>query len=242
MKAKKNKKLSIIIPVFNEEKTVAEILSRVNALKIRWKKEIIVVNDASTDRTNSIIEKSKSKYPEIIFLKHEINKGKGAAVRTGIEKASGDHIIIQDADLEYDPREIPKLLSEADRNGDQVVYGSRLMHPPILFGPNKTPLLHHYFGNKFLSLITTILYGVWITDMETCYKLFPRRVMKNIRLNARGFELEPELTAKLLKNGHKIYEVPISAKPRGYEEGKKLDTWKDGRKAIWTLIKYRFTN
>jgi dolichol-phosphate mannosyltransferase len=234
-------KLSIVIPVFNEKKTISEILKRVTEIKIPGvEKQIIVVDDGSTDGTIDELKKAKG---DIKIIYHEKNQGKGAAVKTGIENAKGDYVIIQDADLEYNPEQI-KLLTEKIIKGDaKVVYGTRLDRMPHL---NKEESEHlfiiHYLGNRFLSLITSLLYGQWLTDMETCYKLFPRSAVKDMKLDARGFEFEPEITAKLLKNGYKILEVPIFANPRGYDQGKKLNTIRDGTIALWTLIKYRFIN
>ena len=169
--------------------------------------------------------------------------GKGAAVRNGIKSATGDYIIIQDADLEYNPKDIEKLVRPVQDGIAQVVYGTRLKRMPNFSKDERTPhFLLHYMGNKFLSLLTSMLYGQWITDMETCYKLFAMTAVKEMKLNARGFEFEPENTAKLLKKGYKIYEIPISTSPRGYDEGKKLSTFKDGFIALWSLLKYRFIN
>jgi glycosyltransferase involved in cell wall biosynthesis len=232
-------KLSIIVPVYNEEKTILEILDRVIALQIpNVQKEIIVVDDGSTDLTREKLKKIKN----VKIILHDKNKGKGAAVKTGIKEASGDYIIIQDADLEYHPRQIINLVSEID--GDNtVIYGTRLNRLPHLDREEKKHLfIWHYVGNRFLSLVTSVLYGQWITDMETCYKLFPKKAVNGMRINARGFEFEPEITAKLLKNGYKIKEVSITATPRGYDEGKKLNTVRDGLKALWSLFKYRFTD
>jgi len=233
-------KLSIIVPVYNEEKTILQILKKLEKLIIpSVSKEVIVVDDGSTDYTR---EKLKNvKLAKIIY--HPKNKGKGAAVKTGIENATGDYIIIQDADLEYDPQYIKLLMKPILSGVAKVVYGTRLRRMPHLEGEEKTTrFLLHYFGNRFLSLVATVLYGQWLTDMETCYKLFPRNALKGIKINARGFEFEPEITAKLLKKGYKILEIPISAKPRGYDEGKKLNTIRDGSKALWNLLKYRFTD
>lgn len=234
------RKLSIIIPVFNEEKTISEILRKASYVKIpNVSIEIIVVDDGSTD--SSKLKVQNSKLQRIKFFSHKKNLGKGAAVKTGIKNATGDYIIIQDADLEYNPQDIPKLIAPIVNDKAKVVYGTRLRRMPNFSKDERTPrFLLHYFGNKFLSLITSILYGQWITDMETCYKLFPAKAVKDIRLNAKGFEFEPEITAKLLKKGYKIFEAPISTNPRGYKEGKKLNTFKDGTFAFFTLLKFRF--
>lgn len=241
-------KLSIIIPVYNEEKTIAEIIKKVASVKVQnVDKEIIVVDDGSSDATASQVQSSKfpaspagGKVQSFKYIRHKANQGKGAAVRTGIKNAAGDYILIQDADLEYDPKYIPMLVGSI-KNGVTVVYGTRIKRAPHLSKEEKrVRFLLHYFGNRFLSFLTSILYGQWITDMETGYKLFPRKFVKNLKLNSRSFDFEPEITAKLLKSGNKILEIPITANPRGYEEGKKLDTFRDGFIALWTLIKYRF--
>lgn len=235
-------KLSIIIPVFNEEKTIGEIIKRVSRIDIvSVTKEIIVVDDGSIDATASIISNLKSQISNLKCLYHKKNLGKGAAVRTGISHASGDYVIIQDADLEYNPSDIPRLIDLVRNRKAQVVYGTRLNRLPNLKRDERTfQFLLHYFGNRLLSLLTSILYGQWITDMETGRKLFPKKALDNIKLNARSFDFEPEITAKLLKRGYKILELPISTKPRGYAEGKKLHTLRDGSIALWTLLKYRF--
>lgn len=232
-------KLSIIIPAFNEERTISKIFDKVAVLKIPdVEKEIIVVDDGSTDATASIISKSA---PNLKLIRHERNLGKGAAVRTGIKNATGEYIVIQDADLEYNPHDILKLINPIQKHEAEVVYGTRLKRLPHLFKEEKDILfLIHYFGNRFLSLITSILYGQWITDMETGYKLFPKKAVKTMFLKARSFDFEPEITVKLLKRGYKILEIPITTKPRGYNEGKKLNTVRDGIIAFWTLLKYRF--
>lgn len=234
-------KLSIIIPVFNEEKTIGELLKRVNEVEIPdIEKEIIIVNDKSTDISHDIIKKEIKKIKNAVYITHEKNQGKGAAVRTAIKASTGDYIIIQDADLEYDPRDYIKLLSPVIKKKALVVYGTRLNRLPNFSKDERTlRFFFHYLGNKALSLLTSVLYGQWITDMETCYKIFPKKAVEEMRLNAKGFEFEPEITAKLLKKGFFIYEVPISTIPRGYDEGKKLNTVKDGIKAVSALIKYR---
>lgn len=235
-------KLSIIIPVFNEQKTIEEVLKRVQEEIIPLiDKEIIVVDDGSTDSTREKLKKFKSSGIEIIL--HEKNQGKGAAVKTGIKKATGDYIIIQDADLEYDPKFIKDLIKPILNNKAKVVYGTRLKRMPNLKHEERTlQFLIHYLGNRLLSLFTSILYGQWITDMETGYKLFPKAALKNVKLNAKGFEFEPEITAKLMKKGYKIKELAIQVNPRGYDEGKKINTVKDGSRALWYLFKYRFVD
>jgi dolichol-phosphate mannosyltransferase len=251
-------KLSILIPAFNEEKTIREILSRVSSVDLGdIKTEILVIDDGSTDGTSSVLSNisrsnrdpewklpsGKSQMPNVKYIKHKKNMGKGAAVVTGIKNATGDYIIIQDADLEYNPKYIVKLVQPIISGKANVVYGTRLKQLPSFTGHLSAPLfVVHYFGNRFLSLVTSALYGQWLTDMETCYKLFPKKAMKNIRIRSRGFDFEPEITAKLLKRHYKILELPISTIPRGYGEGKKLHTVRDGIKALWTLVKYRFAN
>lgn len=229
-------KLSIIIPVYNEEKTIAEVIKRVNAVKIPGViKEVIVVDDGSTDKTVSKIDKKKVK-----FYENATNMGKGAAVKNGIDHATGDYVIIQDADLEYNPEFIAVLIKPILEKKAKVVYGTRLKRMPHLRGEEKNfRFMLHYFGNRTLSLITSLLYGSWITDMETCYKLFPTKAGKSFKLRARRFDFEPEITAKLLKKGYKILEVPITTVPRGFDEGKKLRTVHDGSIALYTLVKYR---
>jgi len=230
--------LSIIIPVYNEGKTVREIISKVKKVKLPsdLAEEIIVVDDCSKDGGLKLLKKIKN----IRLICHNKNMGKGAAVRSGIEKSNGDIILIQDADLEYDPSDYSDLVKPILSGGAKVVYGTRLKNYPLrFFGKRHTPFLTHYLGNKFLSFVTRMLYGGKITDMETCYKVFAREAIKNIKIKSNRFEFEPEITAKMLKAGHKIYEVPIKVNPRGYDEGKKI-TWRDGFSAIWTLAKYRF--
>ncbi len=237
-------KLSIIIPVYNERNTIAEIIARLLDVKIpNIEKEIIVIDDGSSDDTAYIIKEKIKKIKNIKFIQHNKNQGKGAAVRTGIEHASGNYIIIQDADLEYNPQDIVRLIKPIQEGRAKVVYGTRLNRLPNLSRDEKNPLfLLHYFGNRFLSLMTSILYNQWITDMETCYKLFPKEAVSHMSLVSRGFEFEPEITSKLLKAGYKIYEIPISTKPRGYDEGKKLNTLKDGISALIVLLINRFHN
>lgn len=239
-------KLSIIIPVFNEEKTILQVLDKVRLLKIPGViLEIIIVDDGSSDKSRKLVEKyvKVAKNKNIIFIEQESNKGKGSAVISGIRKASGDFVTIQDADLEYDPSYFVSLMVPIKKGQATVVYGTRLKRFPHFFNEEKKSLfLLHYLGNRSLSLITSVLYGQWITDMETCYKIFPRKAIKGMKLNSRGFEFEPEITAKLLKKGFKVIELPITTVPRGYDEGKKLHTVRDGIKALWALSKYRFSD
>lgn len=237
-------KLSIIIPVYNEQKTIAEILNRVNKVELPGiTKEIIIINDGSTDESNNIIKKEIARIKNIKYYSQKENLGKGAGIKKGISLAEGKYIIIQDADLEYDPQNYINLLKPVIEKKSVVVYGSRLRRLPDFSKDERTiRFFLHYIGNKFLSLITSALYGQWITDMETCYKLFPKQAVDGINLKSKGFDFEPEITAKLLKRGYKIYEIPISTNPRGYDEGKKLNTFKDGIRALGALIKYRFSD
>ncbi len=230
-------KLTIIIPVYNEDKSVKEVIKKVRKQKLTdFEKEIIVVNDCSTDDTKKILDNLSDK--SIIVINHKRNLGKGAALRTGFRKATGDIILIQDADMEYDPKEYPKLLKPILNGETKVVYGSRIK--AIRKNFDKMIKLH-YFGNVFLTLTTNVLYGTKITDMETGYKVFRREVIENIKLRSQRFDFEPEITAKILKKGYKIYEVPIDFFGRKFEEGKKI-TWRDGIKAAYCLFKYRLVD
>ena len=234
-------KLSVIIPVYNEEKTIEELLRKVDAVKIPGvEKEVILVDDCSKDGTQGVLKKLESRY-KIIY--HEANKGKGSAVRSGLAASTGDVIIIQDADLEYDPNDYGKLLKPIIDGETEVVYGSRFMSPKGKLKENDhfTYILHSV-GNNILTALTNVLYGASLTDMETCYKVFTRKVLEDIQpLKAKRFDLEPELTGKILKKKHKIKEVPVNYYSRDYHEGKKI-TWKDGIKASYYIIKYRITN
>ena len=240
-------KLSIIIPVYNEEATIGELLRRVYKARLPKKieKEIVIVDDASKDNSYKICLNFKQKFSgkiKIKLIKHNTNRGKGSAVVDGINLASGDVVVIQDADLEYDPNDYIKLIDPILAGKADVVFGSRLKNYPLrLFGKKKTPLITHYLGNKFLTLVTEVLYQRKVSDMETCYKMFKKDVLKGINIKAKKFDFEPEFTAKILKKGYRICEVPIKVKPRGYEEGKKI-SWRDGFTAIWTLVKYRITD
>lgn len=237
-------KLTIIIPVFNEEKTINEILNRVVKAKLLSgiKKEVIVIDDGSTDKTLRVLSEFKIINYKIKILRHNKNQGKGAAIRTGLKYATGNYVIIQDADLEYDPKDYLKLLQPILDGKTDVVYGNRFEnYPLIIWGKNKTALPIHWISNFVLATITNTIYGSNLRDMETCYKLFTKGVLDSLDLNANGFEFEPEITAKILKKGYKIFDVPISISPRTYKEGKKI-TWKDGIIAVCTLIKYRFVD
>jgi len=230
-------KLTVIIPVYNEEKSIIQVIDKVKNVKLnKIEKEIVVVDDFSTDATKELLEKLKDSSIKIFF--HQKNQGKGAAIRTALKHATGDVILIQDADLEYDPIEYEKLLKPIIENKTKVVYGSRLN--AIKKNLKKMYKLH-YFGNFFLTLMTNILYGAKITDMETGYKVFRKEVVNDMKLKAKRFDFEPEITAKILKKGYKIIEVPINFMGRKFDEGKKI-TWKDGVKAMYYLIKYRFTD
>ena len=231
------KKISIIIPAYNEENTILEVLERVSEVNLGLIKEIVIVDDGSIDNsvkvTRKFIRQKRRNNKSIFKLITKKNGGKGSAIKKGLEVATGEIITIQDADLEYDPHDYTSLIKPILNNQAKVVFGSRFLikHKP------KYKL--YFFGNKFLSFLTKMLYGSIITDMETCYKVFSRRLISSLRLNANGFDIEPEITAKLLKKGIKIKEVPISYYPRSKLAGKKIN-WKDGIKAIWTLFYWRF--
>lgn len=232
------KKLSILIPVYNEAKTIVALLNLVaQAPSGGLEKELIVVDDGSTDGTTDILRNLNPEPLKAHIHFHEYNQGKGAALRTAQKHATGDIILIQDADLEYSPSEYPELLRPIVDGKADVVYGSRLS------GGKVTRAFHfwHYLGNKFLSFLTNILYNSTITDMETCYKVFKAEVFKKVEIKSNRFEFEPEITAKVLKQKARLYELPISYFGRDYSEGKKI-TWRDGFGAIWALVKYRFVD
>ncbi len=243
--------LSVIMPVYNEIHTLEEIVARVRAVElvlpadmrvgranpVRLAREIVIVDDGSTDGTREILDRWRDEAPadmQIIF--HAQNGGKGAALRTAFQHATGDLLIIQDADLEYDPRDYVKLLEPLLEGRAPVVYGSRFAG-----GPRAAMGLSHTFGNQLLTLVTNLLFGTSLTDMETCYKCFRREVIANMTLHSRGFEIEPELTAKIVKRGHRIFEVPITYNGRAFHEGKKI-SWRDGLPALRALLKYRFVD
>lgn len=228
------KTLSVIIPVYNEAKTILAVLEAVRQVDISFlQKEIVVVDDGSTDGTRERLKEYRSAHPEVTVIFHERNQGKGAALRTGFAAARGEVVIIQDADLEYDPQDWRKMLPLVLSGEADVVYGSRFR------GQSTNWIWSHWFGNRLLSLLTSILYGKWVTDMETCYKLIRKEVLDRVELRANRFDFEPEITAKILKQRVKFKEVPISYRGRSFREGKKI-SWRDAFTACWTLIKYRF--
>lgn len=241
-------KLSVIMPVYNESKTIAEIVRRVRAVRlavlvgygpnngtiVEFEREIVIVDDGSTDGTREVL-RTLGSVPGVVIVLHEHNQGKGAAVRSGLQRASGDIVVIQDADLEYDPRDYPALLKPIAEGRAQVVYGSRFRG-----GPTKAMFFWHMIGNNFLTLVTNILYNTILSDMETGYKAFTREVATQLDLRAPGWGFDPEITAQILKRGHRIYEVPISYTGREFEEGKKI-SWRDGLTVLWTLLKCRLT-
>jgi glycosyltransferase involved in cell wall biosynthesis len=229
----KLRKLSVVVPVFNERNTLVEILRRMRAVELPdgIEREIIVVDDGSNDGTRDVLNQVGDSTVRVVM--HEANRGKGAALRTGFAHATGDYVLVQDADLEYDPEDWPKLLNPVLRGRARVVYGSRFT------GERRNMLLLHWMGNRFLSMTTNVLYNTTLSDMETCYKLFDRDLVDDMKLQSNRFDIEAEITAKVLKRGIRIYEVPISYSGREFDEGKKI-TWRDGFAALWTLVKYRF--
>lgn len=224
-------KISVIIPVYNESKTILEILRRVEAQGLA--SEILVVDDGSTDGTRQILDSLPDN--EVIRSIYQVrNQGKGAAIRTGIHESKGDILLIQDADLEYNPADYPALIKPFVDNVADVVYGSR-----FLGAPRRTTMFWHMVANRWLTLLTNILYNTILTDMETGYKVFKREVVQDIRLRANRFDFEPEFTAKVLKKKVRVFEVPITFNPRDYSEGKKIGM-KDAFQAVWALVKFRF--
>ena len=238
--------LSIVMPVYNEENFLREIVSRVQAVDLgEMERELLIVDDCSKDSSPQILAtmagqtsvnpQAKPFERPIRVERHAVNQGKGAALRTGFALAAGDLVIIQDADLEYDPEDYKKLLAPLQRGKAQVVYGSRFT------GERRNMFFHHWVGNKFLTLLTNILYNTTLSDMETCYKLFTRQALQGLTIKSDRFDFEPEITAKILKKGIRIYEVPISYTGREFDEGKKI-TWRDGLVALWALVKFRFSD
>jgi len=226
-------KLSIIIPVYNEARTIRTILAKVRAVELpAFDKEIVVVDDGSCDGTRDILQE-EAKQSGMVLVLQPANRGKGAAVRAGLKRATGDILLIQDADLEYDPEDYPALLKPILTGKSQVVYGSRFL------GEHKAMLFWHMVGNHFITLVCNLLYDTTLTDMETCYKVFTREVARRLRLRADRWGIDPEITAQILRAGYRIYEVPISYAGREYAEGKKI-SWRDGLVVLGTLLRYRF--
>jgi len=226
--------LSVIVPVYNEAPTVKKVL--ISLVKVKEVKEVVVVNDGSTDDTEKEIKKViNSKKLGVKKIKYftKPNGGKGSAVRLGLSKVTGDYTLIQDADLEYDPREIPLLLESLDREGVEIIYGSRFI------GAHSNLLFWHRVGNALLNLMVNVLYNTTLSDMETCYKLLPTDVFRKLNISANAFDLEPEITCKLLRRGYKIFEVPITYVGRDFSEGKKI-TWRDGLDAFRVILGIRF--
>ncbi|HEX3110512.1 MAG TPA: glycosyltransferase family 2 protein, partial [Thermoanaerobaculia bacterium] len=222
--------LSVVIPCYNERATVAELLRRVREVPVD--KEIIVIDDRSTDGSKDVVAALAQQWPEIRHILQPVNQGKGAAIRRGIAEALGDIVVIQDADLEYDPDEYPKLIQPIVDGHADVVFGSRFEGYP-----RRVMMYWHRLGNNFLTFASNATTNLDLTDMETCYKVFRREVIQSIKLNSNRFGIEPEITAKVAKRGYRIYEVPISYYGREYWEGKKIN-WKDGFSALWTILKY----
>jgi len=224
-------KLSVVMPVFNEKDTIREILAQVRG--VNMVSQIVVVDDFSTDGTREILQDEAARDETLTLVLHDRNRGKGAGVRSGVERATGDIIIIQDADLEYDPRDYPALIRPIVEGRVKVVYGSRFL------GPRKNMLFWHMFGNKLLTLVTNILYDSTLSDMETCYKVMRADVAKSLDIQSNRWGIDPEITAKVLKRRNRIFEVPISYYGREYDEGKKI-RGRDVFVVLWTLFKYRF--
>lgn len=229
-------RLSIVMPIYNERNTIREILRRVRTSceqALGWERETICVDDCSTDGTWEVLQEEARQDPFLRLFRHEVNRGKGAAVRTGLEQITGDIVIIQDADLEYDPQDYPALVRPIVSGKAQVVYGSRFL------GEHKAMFFWHAVGNRFLTLVTDILYDTTLTDMETGYKVFTAEVARKLKLQSERWGFDPEITARILKLGYRIYEVPISYTGRERHEGKKI-SWKDGFTVLLTLLRYRF--
>jgi len=225
-------KVSFLVPVYNEERTLEEVVRRVESLPLD--KQIVVVDDGSTDETPAILERLDEELENLVTVRQP-NRGKGAAVRRALAEADGDVVVIQDADMEYDPADVPALIEPIERGVADVVFGSRLTGGR----PQRAYLFWHLVGNRFLSLLTSVLYNTTLSDMETGYKAFRVDLLRSLDLSENSFGIEPEITAKICKRKLRIYELPISYYGRTYEEGKKI-TWRDGFRAIWVLLRVRF--
>jgi dolichol-phosphate mannosyltransferase len=235
-----SKKLSIVVPVYNESRTITDVIARVKAsiAKQKLDAEIIVVNDGSKDNSAEIIRA----IPGIIFVNKEKNGGKGSAVKVGFETAKGDILLIQDADLEYNPDDYTAVIAPIVKGETEVTMGSRfLKEKPVFVGKRKSPYLAHYIGNRMIIWLTNLLYWNNATDYEGCYKAFTIRVIRSIPIRSNGFEYDNELICKILRKGYTIKEVPIEYHPRSYANGKKI-TWRHGMRMLWTILKYRFIN
>jgi glycosyltransferase involved in cell wall biosynthesis len=226
-------KLSIVIPVYNEEATLTEIVRRVQATP--YDKELIIVDDASKDKSREIMQALANEHENIKTFFHERNQGKGAALRTGFGQVTGDVVLIQDADLEYNPTDYPELLKPIERGVADVVYGSRL----IGAAAHRVLFFWHYVGNRVVTTLSNMFTNLNLTDMETCYKVFKAEIIKDIQIKSDRFGVEPELTAKIARRRCRVYEVPISYDGRDYSEGKKI-TWRDGIAAVYYIIRFRF--
>ncbi len=230
-------KLSIVIPVYNEVHTVDRLLGMVTQVDTGLVTELVVVDDGSTDGTQAVLEQARSRYPNMVLLRHEKNQGKGAALRTGFAVATGDVVLVQDADLEYDPKEYPHLLHPILDGHADVVFGSRFLGG----GAHRVVFYWHYVGNRLLTMLSNMMTNLNLTDMEVCYKVFRKEVLRDIRICENRFGFEVEITAKVARKKWRIYEVPIAYYGRDYAEGKKI-TWKDGFRALWCILKYRFVD
>jgi glycosyltransferase involved in cell wall biosynthesis len=225
-----NPLLSVVMPVYNERSTIEEIIRRVLAVPLHI--QVVVVDDGSSDGTREILARLQEELGFTLVLQPR-NAGKGAALRRGFEEVTGDLVVIQDADLEYSPEELPSLIELICQGRADVVYGSRFL------GRHRVFMFSHYVGNRIVTMLTNVLYNTMLTDMETCYKVMRTEVLRSFTLHSDGFGIEPELTAKIFKRGYRVYEVPITYDGRGYEQGKKI-TWRDGLVALWVLVRYRF--